>query len=133
MFPLLTLNKQMSAGWGFIIDYHAHMVKTWPRKFATVEITAKTYVTFELSHFLQSRKCPASSFQTCEYNFKRLLADAATVETQGSAKTFTTISIKAFNPLTTNVSHNKETSQLNCNADQLTGFYLMGKHWSLMG
>ena len=62
-----------------------------------------------------------------------MLGGVATVETQGSAKIFTTISIKVFNPLTTNVSHNTETSQLICNADQLTGFYLMGEHWSLMG
>ena len=31
-----------------------------------------------------------------------------------------------FNPLTTNVPHHIETSQLICNPDQLTGFYVMG-------
>ena len=31
-----------------------------------------------------------------------------------------------FNLLTTNVPHYVETSQLICNANQLTGFYLMG-------
>ena len=30
------------------------------------------------------------------------------------------------NPLTTNVPHHIETSQLICTADQLTGFYMMG-------
>ena len=30
-----------------------------------------------------------------------------------------------FNPLTTNVSHHIETSQLTCTANQLTGFYMM--------
>ena len=30
------------------------------------------------------------------------------------------------NPLTTNVPHPVETNQLICNANQLTGFYLMG-------
>ena len=30
-----------------------------------------------------------------------------------------------FNPLTTNGPHNIETSQLICNANQLTGFYMM--------
>ena len=32
-----------------------------------------------------------------------------------------------FNPLTTNVLHYIEASQLICNANQLTGFYIMGK------
>ena len=31
-----------------------------------------------------------------------------------------------FNPLTTNVPHHAETIQLICNANQLTGFYMMG-------
>ena len=31
-----------------------------------------------------------------------------------------------FNPLTTNVPHHIETSQLICNVNQLTGFYMMG-------
>ena len=31
-----------------------------------------------------------------------------------------------INPLTTNVSHHIEPSQLICFADQLTGFYMMG-------
>ena len=31
-----------------------------------------------------------------------------------------------FNPLTTNVPHHIETSQLICIANQLTGFYIMG-------
>ena len=31
------------------------------------------------------------------------------------------------NPLTTSVPHHIETSQLTCNANQLTGFYMMGK------
>ena len=30
-----------------------------------------------------------------------------------------------FNPLTTNVPHHIETSQFICNANQLTGFYVM--------
>ena len=30
-----------------------------------------------------------------------------------------------FNPLRTNVPHHIETSQLTCNANQLTGFYMM--------
>ena len=30
-----------------------------------------------------------------------------------------------LNPLTTNVSHDIETSQLICSANQLTGFYIM--------
>ena len=30
------------------------------------------------------------------------------------------------NPLTTSDPHHKETSQLICNANQLTGFYMMG-------
>ena len=31
-----------------------------------------------------------------------------------------------LNPLTANVPHHVETSQVNCNASQLTGFYVMG-------
>ena len=31
-----------------------------------------------------------------------------------------------FNPLTTNVPHHRETSQLISNANLLTGFYMMG-------
>ena len=31
-----------------------------------------------------------------------------------------------FNPLPTNVPHHIETSQLICNANQLTSFYMMG-------
>ena len=31
-----------------------------------------------------------------------------------------------LNPLTTNVPHHIETSQFICNANQLTGFYMMG-------
>ena len=31
-----------------------------------------------------------------------------------------------FNPLTTNVPHHIETSQLICSANQLTGFYIKG-------
>ena len=34
--------------------------------------------------------------------------------------------ILLINPLTTNVSHHMETSQLICIANQLTGFYMMG-------
>ena len=33
---------------------------------------------------------------------------------------------RSFNPLTTNVPHHIETSQLIWNANQLTGFYMMG-------
>ena len=33
---------------------------------------------------------------------------------------------KNINPLTTNVSHHIETSQLICIANQLTGFYMIG-------
>ena len=32
---------------------------------------------------------------------------------------------KPFNPLTTNVSHHIETSQLICSANQLTDFYMV--------
>ena len=39
----------------------------------------------------------------------------------------------AINPLTTNVPNNIETSQLSCSANALTGFYMIGEHWSLMG
>ena len=31
-----------------------------------------------------------------------------------------------FNPLTINFPHHIETSQLICNGNQLTGFYMMG-------
>ena len=31
-----------------------------------------------------------------------------------------------LNPLTANVPHHVETSQVICNASQLTGFYVMG-------
>ena len=31
-----------------------------------------------------------------------------------------------FNPLTTNVLHHIETGQMICNANRLTGFYIMG-------
>ena len=31
-----------------------------------------------------------------------------------------------FNPVMTNVPHHKETSQLICITDHLTGFYMMG-------
>ena len=34
----------------------------------------------------------------------------------------------SFNPLTINVSHHLETSQLICNANQLTGFYMIGNN-----
>ena len=33
--------------------------------------------------------------------------------------------METFNPLTTNVPHHIETSQLICSANQLTGFYMM--------
>ena len=33
---------------------------------------------------------------------------------------------ESFNPLTTNVPHHIETSQLICNANHLTGFYILG-------
>ena len=33
---------------------------------------------------------------------------------------------ETFNPLTTNVPHHIETSQLICIANQLAGFYMMG-------
>ena len=33
---------------------------------------------------------------------------------------------RIFNPLTTNIPHYIEASQLICNANQLTGFYMMG-------
>ena len=36
------------------------------------------------------------------------------------------ICVRSFNPLTTSVPHQIETSQLVCFANQLTGFYLMG-------
>ena len=36
------------------------------------------------------------------------------------------LDIGVFNPLTTNVPHHVETSQLICNINQLTGFYIMG-------
>ena len=36
------------------------------------------------------------------------------------------MSVNTFNPLTTNVPHHIETSQLICSANQLTGFYMMG-------
>ena len=34
--------------------------------------------------------------------------------------------IEALNPLMTNVPHHIETSQLICNGNQLTGFYMRG-------
>ena len=34
---------------------------------------------------------------------------------------------RALNPLTTNVPHHIESRQLICNANQMTGFYMMGK------
>ena len=34
--------------------------------------------------------------------------------------------LDSLNPLTTNVPHYTETSQLICIANQLTGFYMMG-------
>ena len=37
-----------------------------------------------------------------------------------------TSGMKWVNPLTNNVSHHIETSQLICNANQLTGFYMTG-------
>ena len=40
--------------------------------------------------------------------------------------------LDALNPLTVNVPQHKETSQLICNANRLTGFYMIGEHWSLM-
>ena len=36
------------------------------------------------------------------------------------------IKTNCFNPLTTNVPYHIETSQLIINANQLTGFYIMG-------
>ena len=37
------------------------------------------------------------------------------------------ISMKySFNPLTTNVPHHIETSQLICHANEVTGFYMIG-------
>ena len=36
-------------------------------------------------------------------------------------------SYESINPLTTNVPHHTETSQLIFSANQLTGFYMMGK------
>ena len=37
------------------------------------------------------------------------------------------VKLYPFNPLTTNVPHHIETSQLICNANQLTGFYMIWK------
>ena len=37
-----------------------------------------------------------------------------------------TCNFNGLNPLTTSVPHHIETSQLICNANQLTGFYMMG-------
>ena len=34
--------------------------------------------------------------------------------------------VERFNPLTTNVPHHLETNHLISNANQLTGFYMMG-------
>ena len=36
------------------------------------------------------------------------------------------IDLKWINPLTTNIPHHIETSQLICNANQLTGSYMIG-------
>ena len=41
-------------------------------------------------------------------------------------KFFIFINTNSFNPLTTNVPHHIETSQLICNANQLTGSYMIG-------
>ena len=38
----------------------------------------------------------------------------------------TIVNLNLFNPLMTNVPHHKETSQLICITNQLTGFYMMG-------
>ena len=38
-----------------------------------------------------------------------------------------------INLSTTNVPHHIETTQLICSISQLTGFHMMGEHWSLMG
>ena len=38
---------------------------------------------------------------------------------------FPTVSFE-LNPLTTNIPHHVETSQLICNPNQLTGFYMIG-------
>ena len=40
--------------------------------------------------------------------------------------------LELVNPLTTNVLHHTETSKFICNANQLTGFYMMGEYWLLM-
>ena len=34
--------------------------------------------------------------------------------------------LRPTNPLTTNVPHHVETSQLICNANELTGYYMLG-------
>ena len=41
-------------------------------------------------------------------------------------KFFIFFNTNSFNPLTTNVPHHIETSQLICNANQLTGSYMIG-------
>ena len=38
-----------------------------------------------------------------------------------------------INPLTTDIPHHIETSQLICIANQVTSFLYDGEHWSLMG
>ena len=39
---------------------------------------------------------------------------------------FNSENCEIFKPLTTNVPHHIQNSQLICNANQLTGFYMMG-------
>ena len=39
---------------------------------------------------------------------------------------------RLVNPLTINIPHHIETSQLICKTNQLTGFYIMATFWRLM-
>ena len=45
--------------------------------------------------------------------------------TEGFIKKLQNAKLLKINPLTTNVPHHIETSQLICSANQLTGFYMM--------
>ena len=45
--------------------------------------------------------------------------------TEGFIKKLQNAKLWNINPLTTNVPHHIETSQLICSANQLTGFYMM--------
>ena len=62
---------------------------------------------------------PSQTNYSCKLHSYKNISESSKYELQLTYQNF-------INPLTTNVPHRIETSQLICIANQLTGFYMMG-------